>query len=241
MPRLLAIFLFGCALFAGRASFADSVWTDANIITGLDVSGSIDARDARIEVDGIAMAVRSPQIIAAIQNGKYRRIGFALFVWADGSYPVFDTWRLISSPEDALKLSQEVGQRLDAIVGSNIMAKIGALTDLSAAIDYGSAMLQTAPYPTDHRIINIVGNGVDNVAGPAWVARDRAVAKGITVNGVALGPDRTLLDYFKREVIGGPDSFALPADDSEHLVEVLAHKFMTEIAAANQPNAQAFK
>jgi hypothetical protein len=115
------------------------------------------------------------------------------------------------------------------------------LTDLSAAIDHGGAMLQMAPYPTYHRIINIVGNGVDNVAEPAWLARDRAVAKGITVNGVALGPDRTLLDYFKREVIGGPDSFALPADDSEHLVEVLAHKFMTEIAAANQPNVQAFK
>jgi len=65
------------------------------------------------------------------------------------------------------------------------------------------------------------------------------VAEGITINAVALGRDRTLFGYLKRDVIGGPESFALMADDPEMLVEVLARKFVTEIVlnadGAGQP------
>jgi hypothetical protein len=239
--RLIALLLFGYFLLVGRVGFADSVWTDANIVTGLDLSGSIEPRDARVQIDGIAMAIRSPQIVAAIQHGKHGRIGFALFVWADGNYPVLASWRLIASPEDALTVSQELAERLDAIVSSDIVVKLGALTDVSGAIDFGGEMLRAAPYMTNHRIINIVGNGVDNVAEQASLARDRMTAQGITINGVALGRDRTIYEYFKREVIGGPNAFALPANDPENLVEVMARKFMTEIVLGPQPAYQALR
>jgi Ca-activated chloride channel homolog len=102
---------------------------------------------------------------------------------------------------------------------------------VSGAIDYGRSMLQSAPFDTNHRIINIVGNGVDNVGEHAWLARDRATAEGITINAVALGRDVTIYNYFKREVIGGPEAFVFSANDPEHLVEVLARKFTTEIVS----------
>ena len=222
MRRLLAIIVLGCALLAGRLGWADSVRTDANIVTGLDLSGSIEPRDARVQIDGIAMAIRSPQIIAAIRQGNHGRIGFALFVWADGNFPVLATWRLIGSAEEALSVSLEISEQLNAIVGSNVVVKLGALTDVSGAIDYGAMMLQTAPFETDRRIINIIGNGFDNVTESAWPARDR-----------------TIYDYVKREVIGGPDAFVLSANDPEHLVEVLARKFMTEIVLTTTPVDQA--
>ena len=90
-------------------------------------------------------------------------------------------------------------------------------------------MLNAAPFATNHRIINIIGNGIDNVGEGVRPTRDRLVAEGITINGVALGRDRTFFAYLKRDVIGGPDSFALMANDTEMLVEVLARKFVTEI------------
>ena len=108
MRRLIAIVLFGCVLLAGRVGFADSVWTDANIVTGLDLSGSIEAREAQLQIDGIAMAIRSPEIITAIQLGNHGRVGFAVFVWADGNYPVLVSWRLIGSAEEALAVSKEI-------------------------------------------------------------------------------------------------------------------------------------
>ena len=71
--------------------------------------------------------------------------------------------------------------------------------------------------------------------------RDRLVAEGVTINAVALGHDKTLFAYFKRDVIGGPEAFALMADDPEKLVEVMARKFVTEIVfnapSVNQPLA----
>lgn len=241
MRRVLVLLVFGCALLAGRLAFADSVRTDANIVTGLDLSGSIEAPEAQLQIEGIAMAIRSPQIIAAIQHGNHGRIGFAVFVWADGNYPVLESWRLIGSAEEALAVSQELAEQLGAIRRSDIVVKLGALTDVSSAIDFGRGMLEGAPFATSRHIINIVGNGVDNVGEHAWLARDRAVAQGITINGVALGRDRTVHDYFKREVIGGPQAFVFAARDSEHLVEVLARKFTNEIVLNADPTLQAFR
>jgi hypothetical protein len=237
--RLLAFAFLGFALFVGRMGLADSVWTDANIVTGLDLSGSIEAPEAQLQMDGIAMAIRSPQIVAAIEHGQHGRVGFALFVWADGNHPVLASWRLISSPEEALAVSQEAAKRLRAIRTSDIVVRLGALTDVSSAIDFGAGMLQAAPFATNHRIINIIGNGVDNVGEHAWPARDRAVSQGMTINGVALGRDWTIYDYFKREVIGGPQAFVLSASDAEHLVEVLARKFTSEIVSNHKRAFQA--
>jgi hypothetical protein len=227
--RLIALSLLAWALFAGRVACADSVWTDVNIVTGLDFSGSIEPRDAQVQIDGITMAIRSPQIIAAIKNGNHGRIGFALFVWASGNYPILVTWRQISSAEEAAAVADEVSTGLHALMGSDTLMKLGALTDLSGALDYGGEMLRAAPFTTNHRIVNIIGNGIDNVGEGARPARDRLVAQGITINGVALGHDRTFFAYLKRDVIGGPDSFALMANDPEMLVEVVARKFITEI------------
>jgi hypothetical protein len=237
--RLIALSLLTWALLAGRLACADTVWTDANIVTGLDFSGSIEPRDAHVQIDGITMAIRSPQIIAAIKNGNHGRIGFAVFVWADGNYPILVAWRLISSAEEATAVAQDVANGLHALLGSDALIKLGALTDLSGALDYGGEMLRAAPFATNRRIVNIVGNGIDNVGEGARPARDRLVAQGITINGVALGRDRTIFSYFKRDVIGGPESFALMANDPEMLVEVLARKFVTEIVfnadGADQP------
>jgi hypothetical protein len=229
--RLPALSLLAWALFAGRLACADGTPTDVNIVTGLDFSGSIEAHDAQVQIDGITMAIRSPQIIAAIRNGNRGRIGFALFVWASGNYPILVTWRQSGSAEEAAAVADEVSAGLHALFGSEALARLGALTDLSGALDYGGEMLHTAPFATDRQVINIIGNGIDNVGEGVPPVRDRLVSEGVTINGVALGRDLTLFAYLKRDVIGGPDSFALMADDPELLVETLARKFVTEIAA----------
>ena len=248
MRGLVAILLLGCALGAGRAPLADTVWTDAdtvwtdaNIVTGLDISGSVEPRDAQIQIDGIAMAIRAPEIVAAIRSGRYGRVGFAVFVWAEGTYPVLASWRLIGSSADALSVSDEVADRLHAIIDSGIASRLGALTDLSGALDYGGGMLRSAPFPTLHPILNIVGNGIDNVGDGARPARDRLVAQGITINGVALGYDHSIYEYFHQSVIGGPDSFVLAANDPEKLIEVMARKFVTEIVLNVNHASQALR
>src|SRR5919198_6449751 len=105
----LALFAL-CALLGARPALAadDHATTDANIITGLDVSSSINAQETMLQIDGMAQAIKAPEILAAIQHGHYGRIGFAVFVWADGDYPELVSWRLISSPQDAEAASAEI-------------------------------------------------------------------------------------------------------------------------------------
>ncbi|HKP23354.1 MAG TPA: DUF1194 domain-containing protein [Dongiaceae bacterium] len=225
----LALLLVAWAVFAGRLAHADEIWTDANIVTGLDFSGSIEPHDAQVQINGIAMAIRSPQIMAAIKNGNHGRVGFAVFVWASSNYPILLTWRQISSPAEAAAVAEDVENGLHALMGSEALIKLGALTDMSGAMEYGGELLRTAPFATNHRFVNIVSNGIDNVAEGTTPVRDRLVAQGITINGVALGHDVTLFSYLKREVIGGPEAFALMANDPEQLVEVMARKFLSEI------------
>ena len=229
MRRLIALLLLAWALFAGRLAYADSVWTDANIVTGLDFSGSIDPRDAQVQIDGITMAIRSPQIIAAIKNGNHGRIGFAVFVWASGNYPILLTWRQIGSPEDAAAVADDVKNGLHALLGSDALVKLGALTDLSGAMDYGGEMLRTAPFATQssvhqHRRQRHRQCRRRRPAGARPPGRGRHHHQR---RRPGLRQDALRLSQARRD--RRAESFALMADDPEKLVEVMARKFVTEI------------
>jgi hypothetical protein len=232
--HVLALLTIAWLIAAGHDARAEEIRTDINIVTGLDVSGSIEARETQIQIDGMAMAIRSPEVMRAIRQGNHGRIGFAVFVWANGNFPVFASWRLIGTPEDALAASEAIAIDVPVILGPGSGVKLGQLTDLSSAMAYGAEMLSTAPYAADHEIINILGNGIDNVGeSPKWV-RDRVVAQGIIINAVVIGHDRGVQSYFRSEVIGGPSAFVLAARSPETLVEVLERKFVTEIVLNTQ-------
>lgn len=229
--RLAAILVaLALLLAAGRDASAQETATDVNIVTGLDVSGSIESVETRIQVEGMVTALRSPRVVAAIESGRRGQIGFAVFIWANGARPVFSGWKLIATPEDAFATSRDLAAELDALLGSYAAHKLGELTDLSGAIDFGGAMLAAAPFATDRSVLNILGNGIDNVGGGPRLSRDLLVAQGMTVNGVVIGHDRGVFRYFRDEVIGGPGAFVLAARDAEMLVDVMERKFVTEIA-----------
>ena len=61
------------------------------------------------------------------------------------------------------------------------------------------------------------------------------LAQGATINGVVVGGDPAVLNYYRNQVIGGRTAFVLPADKAETLVQVFAMKFVSEIAMHVQP------
>ncbi len=207
---------------------AEGTETDANIITGLDISDSISTVETQLQVDGMARAIRDPQILAAIHRGQHQRIGFAVFAWADGDYPVLVSWRSIESEADARAASEEMVARLKTLTESSTTL-VGSLTDVSAAMDYGFAMLGEAPFMTDRQVLNIIGNGEDNVGEDPRRARDGLVAKGVTINGVVLGNNPALVEYYRQQIIGGPAAFVMPVNNADSMTEVFARKFVSEI------------
>ncbi len=237
MKRCAAIGLLalGCALLIARAAPAEDLATDVNIVTGLDISNSIGLDDMRLEIAGMAQAIRDPQVLQAIRRGPHRRIGFAVFAWHHSQFPTVVSWTLIESEGDALAVSRaiEARRRVDVELEGRAQVAwyIGRLTDLSRAIDHANDMLLTAPFAADRAVINIVGNGEDNVGEDASFARDRVVEREGTVNGVVLGDDPGAVDYYRRQVIGGPGAFVMSTKDAATLVEVFARKFLRDIVA----------
>ena len=243
-----AILMFGLALACDGAVQADEIVTDANIVTGLDISDSITLDDLHLEIMGMAEAIRSPQILEAIRSGPHGRIGFAVFAWHYNQFPVAVSWTLIASADDADAVSRAIEARLKIDVEAEarkaeefrvgrLSTYIGRLTDLSQAIDHAGAMLAAAPYATDRAVINIVGDGEDNVGEDAELARDRVVKTGAIVNGVVIGNDLGMVDYYRNHAIGGRGAFVMSVNRSQSMIEAMQRKFMYDIAMGGLPCA----
>src|SRR5258707_11841528 len=79
----------------------------------------------------------------------------------------------------------------------------GGGTSLSGAIDFSVLMLNASPYRGTRRVIDISGDGSNNLGRPAEQARDESVKIGIRINGLpilAVEPDLDV--YFPQDVIG---------------------------------------
>ena len=215
------------------AAHAEDLRTDVNIVTALDVSDSIDAQSTRIEIDGMAQAILAPEILQAIRAGRHRRVGFAIFAWHEGAYPELVSWTVIGDNADARAVSEQLRNVSPADFGVSVDRLVEPrMTDLSGAIDHAAVLLLTAPFATDRMVLNVVGNGWDNVGEGPIHARDRLVGEGGIINGVILGEDPVLADYFRQNVIGGPGAFIITVADKGAITNVLARKFLRDVALA---------
>ena len=89
-------------------------------------------------------------------------------------------------------------------------------------------------------MIDISGDGIANFGLPPAVARDRIVARGITINGLAIMIDEPgLADYYRTNVIGGPSAFVAVARTFDDFAVAMLQKLEREVAAASVTAAPA--
>jgi Ca-activated chloride channel homolog len=216
--------------------------TDANLITAIDVSGSIRAADERLELEGMAQAVVDPKFLQAIARGYHGQIGFVVFTWANGEFIPLVPWTLIGTKDEA----EQVAGLLRSARGVPVMGyatripgerrpwRTGHATDVSAAIERAIELSATAPFDSWHNVINICANGIDNVGDGPAAARDRANGQGLIVNGLILG-DRgdaaEVATYFRDQVQAGPGSFVMEAREFQDVTRAMLSKFLVELAA----------
>jgi hypothetical protein len=236
-------FVFVAFVILASPLASQDLSTDANLVTAIDVSGSIKPADERLELDGMARAVVDPRFLGAIERGRHGRIGFAAFTWTNGEFITLVPWTLIGSQADAL----EVAERLHTARGKPVMGyaarhptairpwRTGHATDISAAIDRAVEVAGEAPFASYRQLINICANGIDNVGDEPDAARDRAMAQDFTINGLVLGnrdDSAEIAAYFREHVQAGPGSFVIEARGFEDVANAMLAKFVTELAFA---------
>ena len=231
MRHLLAIFLLIPLLFgAPRAIAAEQV--DLELVLGIDVSGSVDGFEARLQRDGYVAAFADSVVLKAIQSGPHGRIAVTYFEWAGFGHTISTLpWTVIGSEEDAIAFTQALRDR--PIVR-------GRFTSISGAIGFSLALFEQSELEAPRRVIDISGDGPNNIGPLVDGARDRAAAQGVTINGLPIINDRLQpyglpqianLDlYFENCVIGGPGAFVVVAEGFRDFASAIRRKLILEIA-----------
>lgn len=197
---------------------------DLLIVFAVDISGSVDIEEARLQRQGHVKAIQESRIVEAIQSGPLEAIACTYIEWADANLQrVVVPWMKVSD----VASSKAFADRLDA---EPIASGIG--TSISAAIDYSVELLERSPFQATRRVIDISGDGGNNAGGSLEEARERAVEEGITINGLPIlqGEHKVLEHYFREYVIGGPKAFIMPSEGFEDFENAIYRKMVREIA-----------
>ena len=196
---------------------------DLALVLAVDCSSSVDEADFRLQMDGIAAALRNPLLYEVITFGPSRQIALTLVQWSSAdSQSVTIAWRSLASRLDLEAVAQEAEK-------AERRWRPGG-TGLAAAVDFSVALLETLPIVAGRRVIDVSGDGEDNEGGDARRARDGATARGVTLNGLPIISGSNGLEaYYWDNVIGGPDSFVLPADNIFSFRDAMAQKLLREV------------
>lgn len=232
LSRRRMLFLSGAAA-AGTAAGAIQLSGPGNaqvggevdliLVLAVDCSYSVDAREFRLQMDGIGQAFQTRDVHRAIESGPLGRIAVTVFQWSDAENQALSTpWTIIDGPASANAFAQKIFsiQRQLAEGG----------TAIGAALQFAAAAATAAPFTALRRVIDISSDGRNNRGEIVEVARDEVVARGITINGLAILNEWPTLDhYFRNSIIGGPYHFVLPANDYDAYREAIYRKLLKEI------------
>jgi hypothetical protein len=221
-----------CAVMPVTAGPVD---VDLELVLAADASGSMDVDEQRLQREGYARALRQPEVIRAIANGAYGRIALTYIEWGNpDQHLVIVPWTIVSTLGDAAGFG-------DSIAAPRLTKPGG--TSISSALLFAAEQLYASGARSFRRVVDISGDGPNNLGPAVDVTRDRLVRAGITINGLPITlkdsegfgshprHDADILSaYYKDCVIGGPGSFLITVDDPARFAIAIRRKLVLEIS-----------
>lgn len=199
---------------------------------GLDISGSVDTREYRLQMDGLAGALLNPDVRAAFLASPGAPVRLFIFEWAGiGTQRPLIGWTVIASQAD-----------LNAIAGT---LRTTARQPREVATAVGQAMLFGARELASQndcwrQTLDLSGDGQSNI-GPRPQDIRSTLADNITINAIVIGTDggmsqgvidgeiTLLTSYFRAQVIAGPHAFVEAAIGFEDFQDAMARKLLKEL------------
>jgi hypothetical protein len=215
-----------------QADTKDNLSTvDLELVIAVDVSYSMDLDELAVQREGYAQAIVSKDFLQAIKAGPNSKVAVTYFEWsASSDQKIIIPWRVIDGPESADAVANEI---------MKTPVRRGSRTSISGAINFAMPLFEENPYRGLRRVIDISGDGPNNNGAPVSGARDAALEKGITINGLPImvkEPSYSTMDidnldlYYEDCVIGGPGSFVVTIKDRDKFKEAIRTKLILEVA-----------
>jgi hypothetical protein len=225
--------LVAAVLFAVPARATDKV--DLLLVLAADVSRSVDDQKFQLQREGYATAITDPRVLDAVRSGPNGRIALCFVEWSGlGAQKLVVGWQMIGDATSAAAFAAQIRMAPRSFADR---------TSISGGIEFSVAQLETAPFESARRTIDVSGDGTNNSGRDVTQARDAALAKGITINGIVIlsenplpwNPEHTnppggLANYYRNNVIGGPGAFVMTAEDFGAFGKAMIGKMIAEVA-----------
>ena len=175
MRYLFALILLLSDVGAGAA---ETIKVDLELVIATDVSRSIDEEEARLQREGVAAALRSPYVLAAIRSGYNKKIAIAYIDYSSSDYnEIIVDWRIINDKASADGFA-------DALIKQPLT--FGRRTSISDALELAAKMLRENNIDGRRQVIDVAGDGPNNHGRLVNEVRNEVLKMGITINGLPI-------------------------------------------------------
>ena len=218
-----------CLFFGTQTSIANQRSVALELVLAVDTSSSVDREEFELQRRGIAEAFEHPDLIAVIEGMGRAGIAVTMIEWSGkGQQQEITEWSLLTDRSSALAFARTVFNAPRALNGS---------TDIGSALNFAINSLDTNSFVGNRRVIDVSGDGRDS-GNTSKQQRDRAISKGITINGLVIFNDDIgvgaieevdLVRQYTNKVIGGNGAFLMTAKGFEDFRRAILRKLIREI------------
>lgn len=185
----------------------------------VDISGSVDREEFKIQMDGLAAGLRDGVIADALAAEKAR---VALIQWTGETRQDLSIgWTEIKSYDDAALLADRISETPRK--WSSFSTAIGE------ALDFSMALFEQVS-DCRRKVIDVSGDGKSNEGRPPPDIHADLREIGIVVNALVIeGTEKDLTAYFWENVITGEGAFVVIANGFEEYRQKMRQKLLREI------------
>lgn len=185
----------------------------------VDISGSVDREEFRLQMDGLAGALRDPTVAEALVSKK---ASVMLVQWTGTSRQQLSiNWRSMANYEAVEAMAKAVETTPRA--WRNFSTAIGD------ALTFTSAFFDKVP-DCKRKVIDVSGDGYSNEGATPLQIRRNLQQDGFTINGLAIeGSAEDLTGYYRDNVIAGNGSFVMTANTFEEYPIRIKQKLFREV------------
>ena len=195
---------------------------DIALVLAMDVSGSVDQAEYRLQMDGTAAALLDPEVRDALLSGQ---VALSVTQWSGANQQITVMgWQAMQEPADIDRFAAALRRVPRAFERGN--------TAVGAAIDHARALFLDVPHCRSW-VIDMSGDGDENEGFTIGPARRAALRAGIAINGLAiedLGSAQSVTNFYRRWVIT-PGAFVETAQGHDDYARAIRQKLLRELRA----------